>query len=314
MRFGMSLRSSTHEFSGYVDMIERYEAFGLDSVWSAQLFGVEALTLFAVAGASTSRIRFGTAVIPTYARHPLVLASQALTTQAATGNRLLLGVGSSHRALVEEVLGADYDRPAAYLREYLTVLPRLLGGDRFDYVGERLRVDTTSPFGRAGGLGAEAPPVYVGTMFPLSLRIAGQLADGVVTWLVGPRTLTDLVAPTLNGAAAEAGRARPRVVASIPVALCGASDVDEQRDLVDRQLASFCSLPVYQQVLEREHARAPSDLAAIGDEAALAARFAEFAEAGVDEIFGVCFGDDATLRRTSEHLGALATRNEDSHG
>ncbi len=98
-------------------------------------------------------------------------------------------------------------------------------------------------------------------------------------------------------------------MASIPVALCRASEIDEQRDLVDRQLASFVSLPVYQQVLEREHARAPSDLAAIGDEDTLAKRFTEFADSGVDEIFGVCFGDDATLRRTAEHLGSLSGGN-----
>jgi len=306
MRYGMSLRSSTRELSGYLDMIQRYEEYGLDSAWCAQLFGLDALTLFALAGATTSRIRMGTAVIPTYSRHPLVLASHALTTQAATGNRLLLGIGSSHEALVKGVLGADYSRPAAYLREYLTVLPGLLRGERLEYDGERLHVDSTSRFGRAGGLGSEAPPVYVGTMFPISLRITGQLADGLVTWLCGPQTFTDVVLPNLHDAATEAGRDRPRVVASIPMALCAAADVDGQRDQVDRQLETFVSLPVYQQVLEREGASGPSGLAAIGDEETIAARIAEFADAGVDEISGVCFGDDATLHRTAEFLGRLA--------
>jgi F420-dependent oxidoreductase-like protein len=306
MRYGMSLRSSTRELSGYLDMIDRYESYGLDSVWCAQLFGMDALTLFSLAGATTSRIRMGTAVIPTYSRHPLVLASHALTTQAATNNRLLLGIGSSHRALVEGVLGADYDRPAAYLREYLTVLPRILQGERFVYDGERLHVDTTSRFGRAGGLGAEAPPVYVGTMFPISLRVTGQFADGVVTWLVGPQTFTDVVVPTLSDAAAEAERSRPQVVASIPMALCATADVDAQREQVDRQLETFVSLPVYQQVLAREGANGPSDLAAIGDEETIVRRIAEFTDAGVDEISGVCFGDEATLHRTAEFLGSLS--------
>jgi len=116
MQYGMALGSAPKPLPAYVETIERYEAMGLDSVWSAQLFGADALTVFALAGATTSHIRLGTAVIPTYSRHPLVLASQALTTQAATGNRLVLGVGSSHRDLVEGVLGADYERPAAYLR------------------------------------------------------------------------------------------------------------------------------------------------------------------------------------------------------
>jgi F420-dependent oxidoreductase-like protein len=306
MRYGMSLRSSTRELSGYTDRIEVYENAGLDSVWCAQLFGVDALTLFAIAGARTSRIRMGTAVIPTYSRHPLVLASQALTVQAATGNRLLLGIGSSHRALVADVLGADYDRPAAYLREYLTVLPPLLRGERVDFDGERLHADSTSRFGRAGGIGSDAPPVYVGTMFPISLRIAGRLADGIVTWLVGTRTLADLAIPTLLGAAEEADRPRPRVVASIPIAVCATAEIGAHREAVDRQLETFVSLPVYQQVLEREGASQPSDLAAIGDEQAVAHHLARFAEIGVDEIFGVCFGNDATLHRTAEFLGRLA--------
>ncbi len=97
MRYGMSLRSNTRELSGYVDMIERYESFGLDSVWSGQLFGVDALTLFAVAGASTSRIRFGTAVTPTYARHPLVLASQHHQPVRARRRARVRGTSSPRR-------------------------------------------------------------------------------------------------------------------------------------------------------------------------------------------------------------------------
>ena len=308
MRYGMALGSAPKPLSAYVETIEHYEAMGLDSVWSAQLFGADALTVFALAGATTTRIQLGTAVIPTYSRHPLVLASQALTTQAATNNRLVLGVGSSHRALVEGVLGADYERPAAYLREYLSVLPRLLRGERFDSEGERLHVDTTSVFGRAGVVGAEAPPVYVGTMFPISLRIAGELADGVITWLVGPTTLTEEVIPRLRDAAAAAGRPQLRVVAGIPITLCTKADTQYHTDLVNSRLDSFVSLPVYQKVLTREHATCPADLAAIGDEEAVVARLQTFADTGIDEVYGVCFGDDETLLRTAELLGSLARR------
>jgi len=305
MQYGMALGSAPKPLPAYVETIERYEALGLDSVWSAQLFGADALTVFALAGATTSHIRLGTAVIPTYSRHPLVLASQALTTQAATGNRLVLGVGSSHRDLVEGVLGADYERPAAYLREYLGVLPRLLEGERFDYQGDRVHVDTTSVFGRAGVVGAEAPPVYVGTMFPISLRAAGELADGVITWLVGPTTLAEEVIPRLRDAAAAAGRPQPRVVAGIPITMCAKADTEEHVELVNSRLSSFVSLPVYQKVLEREGATGPSDLAAIGDEQAVVDRLQAFADAGVDEVYGVCFADDDALFRTAGFLGSL---------
>ena len=313
MRYGMSLRSSVQTLDGFVEAIGRYEDAGVDSVWCSQLFGIDTLTMYALAGATTSRIELGTAVIPTYARHPLVMASQALTTQAATDNRLVLGIGSSHRDLVEGVLGADYDRPAAYLREYLTVLPDLLRGERMLFDGERIHVDSTKVFGRACVLGAEVPPVLVGTMFPMSLRVAGQLADGTVTWLVGPRTLDDVVIPTICDAASDAGRPRPKVVASIPIALCAAADVDRQTRLIDDGLAKFVRLPVYQQVLDREGAPGPSALAAVGDERALQTRLDQFADLGVDEVFGVCFGDDDTLDRTVSFLGQLATDRRERH-
>jgi F420-dependent oxidoreductase-like protein len=313
MRYGMSLRSNVRTLDGFVRTIGRYEDAGVDTVWCSQLFGLDTLTLFSVAGATTTRIEFGTAVIPTYARHPLVLASQALTAQAATGNRLILGIGSSHRDLVEGVLGADYERPAAYLREYLSVLPDLLRGERTHFAGERVHVDSTKVFGRACVEGADVPPLLVGTMFPVSLRVAGQLADGTVTWLVGPRTLDDVVIPTICHAASEAARPRPKVVASIPIALCTASDIDRQMRLIDDQLANFVRLPVYQQVLDREGARGPSALAAVGDESELQARLDQFADLGVDEVFGVCFGDDDTLDRTVSFLGQLANDRRNCH-
>ncbi|CAO5253554.1 MULTISPECIES: TIGR03564 family F420-dependent LLM class oxidoreductase [unclassified Frankia] len=309
MRLGMSLASGNRPLSAFLDQISHHEEAGLDTVWCSQLFGIDALTVFALAGARTTRISFGTAIIPTYSRHPLQLASAALTTQAATGNRLTLGIGSSHRALVTDALGLDYQRPAAYLREYLSVLPGLLRGERLSHRGELLNVDTTGTFGPPQVVGAEAPPVLVGTMFPISLKIAGTFADGIVTWLVGPRALADEVIPTVRAAAAAAGRPQPRVVAGIPAAVCASADAAGHRDLINRRLAGFTALPVYQQVLAREQVTEPADLAAVGDEEAVAARLAAYAEVGVDEVHGICFGDDATLFRTAEFFGDRARAN-----
>jgi F420-dependent oxidoreductase-like protein len=307
MRYGMSLGGGARSFPSGLESISILESAGLDSAWCGQLFGVDALTLYAVAGTRTSRIMLGTSVIPTYSRHPLVLASQALTTQAATGGRLILGLGSSHRALVEGALGLNYERPAAYLREYLEVLGRLLGGERFEYHGQFLHIDTTTVFGPAGVSGADAPPVYVGTMFPLSLRVAGELADGIITWLVSPRTLTDQVIPTLYTAADDAGRPRPKVISGIPIAVCAAADAEKHVELVNRRLGGFMTLPVYAKVLAREQdVPRPGELAAIGDEETVATRIREHIDAGVDELYGICFGDDVTFRRTAALLGELA--------
>ncbi len=307
MRFGMSLGGGVRSFSSCLEAISVLEIAGLDTAWCGQLFGVDALTLYAVAGTMTSRITFGTSVIPTYSRHPVVLASSALTTQAATDGRLILGVGSSHRALVENALGLDYERPAAYLREYIAVLRRLLAGERFEHRGQFLHVDTTTVFGPARVPGAEPPPIYVGTMFPLSLRVAGELADGVVTWLVGARTLQDQLIPTLYEAADDSGRPRPKVIAGLPLAVCAASDTAAQVDLVNRRLGGFTSLPVYEKVLAREQdIPRPGDLAAIGDEEAVAARVRELVDVGVDETYGICFGDEDTFNRTVTFLADLA--------
>jgi hypothetical protein len=95
-------------------------------------------------------------------------------------------------------------------------------------------------------------------------------------------------------------------VASIPIALCSASDVEQQTRLIDERLGKFVQLPVYQQVLEREGARGPSDLGVIGDETEVQKRLDEFADLGVDEVFGVCFGDEDTFARTLAFLGQLA--------
>ena len=256
MRLGMSIGGESR-LSSFLERVAMFEEAGLDTAWCSQLFGIDALTMFAVAGTMTSRIRFGTAVIPTRSRHPLVLASQALTTSAATDGRLVLGIGSSHRDLVEGVLGQSYERPAAHLREYVGVLRRLLDGERFEHHGEFIDVDTTTDFGRAHVVDGQPPQLLVGTMFPLSLKVAGSLADGVVTWLVGLRTLTEVIAPITVDAAAAAGRPRPEVIAGVPMAVCASGDVAEQNDLVNRSLERFTSLPVYESVLQREQADVP---------------------------------------------------------
>lgn len=305
----MALPAGGLTLEASLEALVRFEEAGLDAAWCPQLFGVDALTMFAMAGSLTERIEFGTAVIPRHTRHPLPLASQALTTQAATNGRLRLGIGSSHRDLVEGVLGADYSRPAEHLGEYLSVLPRLLRSERFRHDGPRLTVDTTTAFGRAHVPGASAPPVYVGTMFPMSLAIAGHLADGVITWLVGPRTLETEIVPIVRGAAAEAERPVPHFVAGIPIAVCSAADTEAERERVDRALGRYTMLPVYERVLAREGVAGPASVGAIGDEQTVLDRLAEFAAAGIDEVYGVCFGDEPTLHRTAEFLGGLARRN-----
>ena len=162
-----------------VDQMRAAADAGFATAWSGQAFGWDALTIAAVAGAAVADIAVGTAVVPVPQRHPIVLAGQALTAQAAVAGRLTLGVGVGVGVMVSEMFGLPSDRPVQRMREYLTVLGPLLRGDSVDYHGETLTAvgAVTVP----GGV--PAPSVLVAAMGPRMVRLAGELADGAVTWM-----------------------------------------------------------------------------------------------------------------------------------
>ena len=157
MRVGTYHSASGRAANSVDDLVEQAGAVataGLDAMWLSQRFDVDALTALAVAGRHVGGIELGTAVVPTYPRHPLVLASQALTTQAATGNRLTLGIGLSHQMVIEGLYGYSFDQPARHMREYLSVLMPALHGEQVAFEGETMRA-ATGPIAVAG---ARPPP------------------------------------------------------------------------------------------------------------------------------------------------------------
>ena len=181
------------------------EAEGFGSAWTVHFSrGVDALSVLAVAGTRTSRIDLGVGIVPTYPRHPLALAQQAATTQAFCGGRLTLGVGVSHRPVIEDLHGLPYQQPAAHMRDYLSVLVPLLREGSVCYRGNFYEVD--------GGFavpGTSPVSVLVGALSPLMVQAAGELADGVVTWLAGPRTLGEQIVPRLHRSPPGGRRTRP---------------------------------------------------------------------------------------------------------
>ena len=179
---------------------------GLSGIWLAQVFGYDALTLLSVIGTRVPDVDLGTAVVPVYGRHPQALAQQALTVQAIVGNRLTLGVGLSHQAVVESMWGLPFDRPAHYMAEYLAALMPLVHGETVDARGELVTAVTR---GRARDPGAQPPPVLVAALGPVMLGVAGRLADGTVTWMTGIRTVATHVTPRITEAARAAGRPAP---------------------------------------------------------------------------------------------------------
>ena len=277
---------------------------GFATAWSVHLSrAYDALTTLAVAGTATARIQLGVGVVPTYPRHPLALAQQAATAQVFCGGRLTLGVGVSHRPVIEELHGLAYAAPAAHMREYLSVLGPLLRGESAQFRGEHYRVE--------GGFavpGTSPVPVLVGALSPRMVQVAGELADGVITWLAGPRTLSAIIVPTVQAAASAAGRAAPRVVAALPVAVTDAPDA--ARAAADRMFARYNGLENYRRLLDREGAASVADLAVVGTEADVEQQLQRYAEVGVTELWPAIYpvGDDAdgSLRRTRALLAGLA--------
>ena len=275
---------------------------GFDIAWFSQIMGGDSLTIIALAGQRTSRIEFGTAVIPTYPRHPFTLAQQALTVQAATGGRLTLGIGPSHSLVIENMWGLSYEKPARHIREYLSVLLPLLNERRVAFTGETYRVN-----GAINTKVEKAPSVIISALAPMMLKIAGSMTDGTVLWMTGVKTIETHVVPLITAAAKEAGRPAPRVVASLPV--CVTEDVAAAREFCAKAFAIYGQLPNYRRMLDKEGAAGPADVAIVGNEAQVEQQIRAVASAGATDFLASAFpsGPDAkaSLSRTYGLLKSL---------
>jgi F420-dependent oxidoreductase-like protein len=284
---------------GIVRTAKDLEAQGLATFWMPNIFGLDAIATLAIAGRETKRIELGTAVVPTYPRHPIAMAQEALTAGAAAGGRFTLGLGLSHKIVIEDLMGMSYAKPLRHMREYLTVLGELLAGRPAKFEGEEYRVNVSLQVP-----GAQRVPVLVAALGEQMLRLTGRLADGTILWMTGPKTIEKHVAPTLFGAAKEAGRPQPRIVANLPIALT--HQPDAAREWVAKNFAIYGSLPSYRAMLDREGAAGPADVTLAGDEKALDAALARLRDLGVSDFAGAIAAVDAeTASRT---IDFLATR------
>ena len=289
--------------TGVVSQVRALADVGVGTAWFPQVFNLDALTAIAVAGREVADIALGTAVIPTWPRHPLVLAEQALTAQAVTGGRLLLGVGLSHQLVVEGMMGIPFEHPARHMREYLTVLRAVVHDGTVDFTGETLKAATlVAPLTVAG---ASPFPILVAALGPAMLRLAGELSEGTLLWMGGRSVVEHRIVPTITEAAAAAGRPAPQVVVGLPV--CVTDDVDAARERAARTYAMYGNLPSYRRLLDEEKVEGPADVAVIGDEAAVAAQISGFFEAGGTGFLAGPFGSAPEREATIRLLGQLAT-------
>jgi len=278
------------------------ERDGFASAWFANIFGVDAILAAAICGRETSRIEVGTAVVPTYPRHPTAMAQQALSAAGAARGRFALGIGLSHQLVIEGMFGLSFAKPFSHMREYLAVLGPLLREGKVDFAGEEFRVQSTLAVA-----GATAPPILVAALAPKMLALAGAETDGTITWMTGPKTLREHTIPRINEAAAKAGRKPPRVVVGLPVAVT--DDVAAARETASRAFQVYGFLPSYRAMLDREGADGPADVALAGDESAVEERIRHLAGIGVTDLLATIYpvGPDAaaSVARTRRLLTSL---------
>lgn len=314
MRIGLMtgvdrLRPRAERIAGLVADAQAVEAAGFSSVWLTQPSGYfDALTIAAILGAATSRIELGTAIVPVQTRHPLTMAQQALTAQAAAGGRFTLGIGASHHWIVEDQLGLVYERPAALVRDYLEVLDAAFAGPgTVSVTNSSFAVNV--PF---DVLDPTPMPVVVAALAPVMLGVAGTHACGTILWMADERSIAEHVAPRIQQAARLAGRAEPRIIAGIPVALCSAGEADGAREHTSDLLGRAARSPNYVRLLERGDADDVGGTMAVGDESAVLDRLKRYRDAGATDLAVqvVALGADpearqASRRRTMEFLASL---------
>jgi F420-dependent oxidoreductase-like protein len=283
--------------------VKQAAADGFSSYWLAEhpTGGLDALTVLSLAAQSVPAIELGTAIVPTWPRHPMVLAAQSLTAAGTMDGRLTLGIGLSHASMLAEGLGLPMDRPILHLREYLSILVPLVSHGEVNFEGELL--SCSAKVFRA----PETPiPVLVAALGPQALRVTGRMADGTTLAWVGAKTVREHIVPTLCAAAEASGRPNPRVLATLPV--CVTSEPQVILDHAHRSFAHYGELPSYQAMFEREGVEGARDLVVAGDESAVGRAIEELEAAGVTDFAASEFTrTDDERSRTRDLLRSLAT-------
>ena len=299
MRIGITIGADGNEttLAQLVELGQKIEAKGFDSIWMANIFSYDAIQALSLIGHETSKIGLGTAVTPTYPRHPTALAQQALTAAAMTDNRFTLGIGLSHQMVIENMFGFSYDKPARHMREYLNVLIPLLNGETANFNGDEYRVNGVT----LSVPGAKKVPLVVAALGPVMLKLAGEVADGTTTWMVGPKTMKGHIVKSITQAASAAGRPDPTIIGGFPVVLT--HKPDEAREIIGKALTIYGQLPSYRAMLDREGVAGPADIALAGDENYMRGEIARLQDIGVTDFAAAIVGtEEGAFERTLDFL------------
>lgn len=294
-----------------VDLARRAEALGYESAWVTHGLGRDSFLVLAY-GAATTRLRVGNGVVPIYPRHPAVMAQSALTLAEVTGGRFVLGIGVSHRPMMEAMLGMTLADPLEVMREYVAVLRGAFAGGA-SFTGRHYRVQWTYAVPER----PPAPPIYLAGLSRRMLELAGEIADGVILWLCPPAYVRDVAVPALERGRRRAGKtlAGFAVVSAVPLAIT--DDRGAALGAFRGELVRYLGLPYYRAMLEsaglgdglREFDRTGETpvavaeaLGAVGDAATARAYVRAYRDAGVTlpAVRPITFPDAPWYRRTLE--------------
>ena len=224
VRLGPSDQSSVD----VVASIERAESMGIHAAWlTTAMAGPDPLTILAAAAVRTQSILLGTAIVPTYPRHPLAMAQQVQVIAQLAPGRFRLGVGPSHRPIMEGTFGLKLRAPLAHLSEYLHILKALLQSGSVDFDGRHYKAHARIP----------SPidvPVMASALGPKAFELCGAETDGALPWVCPAAYLKDVALPAMKAGAERAGRPAPPLIAHAPV--CVHDNPEEVRAAVREQI------------------------------------------------------------------------------
>jgi F420-dependent oxidoreductase-like protein len=229
-----------------IERVKRAEALDYDSAYVTHIAGRDSLTVLTAYAAATEHIKLGTGVLPIYSRTPVATAQTAATIDEYSGGRMVLGLGVSHQVTVENWYGTRLERPLKAMREYLGIVRACFRGEdppegeifksRFHFMGYEPRADL---------------PIYVAGLSPKMLRLAGEIADGVMLWLCNPSYIRDVVVPEVRAGRERSGKPVEEfdVVAAVPAAVT--DDKAPVYDIMRADLLTYFNLPFYRAMIER---------------------------------------------------------------
>jgi F420-dependent oxidoreductase-like protein len=229
-----------------LERVRKADGLGFDSVYVTQIAGRDALTLLAAYASVSERARLGTGVVPIFSRTPVAMAQTAATVDELSGGRMVLGLGASHQATVENWFDSTITKPVTQMREYAGIVRAILTGETpakgqffntaFQFMGYAARPEL---------------PIYIAALSPNMLRLAGEIGDGVMLWLCNPAYIREVVVPAVTEGRERAGKGLDGfdIVAAVPVGLTDAPE--EARARQRAELVPYASLPFYRAMLER---------------------------------------------------------------